>query len=120
MLWGNPRNRSTPKPLNPMKNRYLWVFVLCIAPGLLFGLTADELTKKTGIEGGLCSFPQATQEDMKLALELAKRPTFVVHVMAKKEEEVASICAAGSAMARSYASVSNFNRNIPCSITAGT
>ena len=60
-----------------------WIISLWAMPVLLWGTTADELVKKTGITGGLCAFPQATQEDVKLALELARRPTFVVHVMAK-------------------------------------
>jgi outer membrane protein assembly factor BamB len=54
-------------------------------------MTADELTSQTGIAGGLCAFPQATQQDAELALELAQRPTFIVCVMAKEEDQVARI-----------------------------
>jgi outer membrane protein assembly factor BamB len=58
---------------------------------LLWGMTPDELVQKTGIAGGLCSFPRTTQGDEKLALELAKRPTFVVHLLSQNAPAVARL-----------------------------
>jgi hypothetical protein len=52
-----------------------WIIVLWAMPGSLWAMTADELTSRTGIAGGLCVFPQAAPEDVALALELARRPT---------------------------------------------
>ena len=58
---------------------------------MLWGLTADEVTQKTGISGGLCSFPRAGAGDDKLALELAQRPSFVVHLMSQDDAAVTRI-----------------------------
>lgn len=83
---------TTERPMASSKYHRM-VFCLVIAlwamPAALFGMTADEIASKAGITGGLCSFPRATPEDVKLAIELAKRPTFVVHVMAEDDAQVA-------------------------------
>jgi len=65
--------------------------VLSVASGMLWGMTADELVQKTGIAGGLCSFPRVQPSDDKLALELAKRPAFVVHVMSQDVQAAARV-----------------------------
>ncbi|MBM4035976.1 MAG: hypothetical protein FJ291_29930 [Planctomycetes bacterium] len=60
------------------------VVIVCaaiVASRVLWGMSADELVARAGVAGGLCSFPRATQAEEALALELAKKPTFVVHVM---------------------------------------
>ena len=64
---------------------------LLLSSTVLWGMTADELVQKTGIAGGLCSFPRATPADETLALELAKRPSFVVHVIARDAQAAARI-----------------------------
>jgi outer membrane protein assembly factor BamB len=66
-------------------------------PGVVGGMTVDELTSKSGIAGGLCVFPRATPDDAKLALALAQRPTFIVHVMAKDADQAAKIRADAAA-----------------------
>jgi outer membrane protein assembly factor BamB len=60
-------------------------------------LTADQLIQKTGISGGLCAFPRATAADAPLALELARRPAFVVHLLAREAAVAARIRAAADA-----------------------
>ena len=62
--------------------------VLCAA-GSAFGLTPDELTQKTGVAGGLCAFPRLVPGDSGLAIELAKRPAFVVHAASTDEKVLA-------------------------------
>ena len=52
----------------------LLAWALLALSGTLWAMTADDLVQKTGIAGGLCSFPRAVQGDEKLALELAKTP----------------------------------------------
>ena len=57
---------------------------------LLFGACGDRRNAlgddcrrsgaEDGVAGGLCSFPRFEQGDEKLVFELAKRPTFVVHL----------------------------------------
>jgi hypothetical protein len=88
-----------------MKRTWIWVLVFLAAHGMLWGMTADELTQKTGIAGGLCAFPRATAEDVKLALELAQRPAFIVHVMVSDEKEAArirSLADAAGVMGRTF------------------
>jgi outer membrane protein assembly factor BamB len=57
----------------------------------LWGMTGDELAQKTGVAGGLCSFPRASQGDEKLAMELAKRPTSVVHLLSANAADAARV-----------------------------
>ena len=61
----------------------------------LWGMTPDDLIRKTGIAGGLCSFPHAGQADKDLALALAERPTFVVHAMAADARTASDLTVAG-------------------------
>jgi outer membrane protein assembly factor BamB len=60
-------------------------------------MDAEELLQNTGLVGGLCSFPRLGPGDEQLALELAKRPTFVVHVLSPSASRVAEIRAAAEA-----------------------
>ena len=55
------------------------------------GITADEVLRKTGIAGGLCAIPRASTNDVALALDLAGRPTFIVHAMSTDAQTVARI-----------------------------
>ena len=65
--------------------------VLFATNGMLWGLTADDLVRTTGIAGGLCSFPRVAPGDEKLAFELAKRPTFVVHMLSTDAQVAARL-----------------------------
>ena len=68
----------------------IWLVFACsllTAGGTLWGMTADDLVQKTGIAGGLCSFPRIGKEDVKLAIELAKRPTLVVHLLSQSPHD---------------------------------
>jgi outer membrane protein assembly factor BamB len=56
--------------------------------GMAWGMTADELGQRTGTAGGLCSFPRAGEGDERLSVELAKRPTFVVHLLSEDPQVV--------------------------------
>ena len=65
-----------------MKRMRIWVMgALVMLPALAPGMTADELIQQTGIAGGFYSFPRFRQADQPLALELARRTNFVVHLM---------------------------------------
>jgi len=68
--------------------------LIATAQGFLWGMTADDLTRRTGIAGGLCVFPQTTPEDTKLTLELAQRPSFIVHAQAADAGTVTRLRAA--------------------------
>lgn len=61
------------------------------------GMTADELVQRTGVAGGLCAFPRATPEDETLALDLAQRPSFFVHLMARDAASAERVRAAADA-----------------------
>jgi outer membrane protein assembly factor BamB len=54
-------------------------------------MTADDLVGKTGVAGGLVSFPRAVTSDEALAFDLAKRPAFVTHLMAQDVKVVESL-----------------------------
>ena len=72
----------------------LWLLLVCVllpTNERLWGMTADDLVQKTGIAGGLCSFPRFEQGDEKLVVELAKRPTFVVHLLSPSAHRVAQL-----------------------------
>ena len=58
--------------------------------GMLAGMTVDDVIKNTGLAGGLCSFPRAVNADEPLVFELAKRPTFIVHILAEDSKLVTS------------------------------
>jgi len=64
---------------------------MLVANGTVWAMSADDLVAKTGIAGGLCSFPRAGQGDETLAFELAKRPTFVVHLLSQDAQVVARV-----------------------------
>ena len=75
-----------------MKRTWMWFACLVFAQGgVLWGMTAEDVVQKTGIAGGLCSFPRVDQGDEKLALELAKRPAFVVHLLSPNSQAAARI-----------------------------
>lgn len=74
-----------------MKRYILGIFAVLTLRGLLWSMTADELIQKTGLAGGLCVFPRATRQDLPLALELAKKPTFVVFLLSKDDASAANI-----------------------------
>ncbi|MFH0938269.1 MAG: PQQ-binding-like beta-propeller repeat protein [Planctomycetota bacterium] len=59
------------------------IYVLLVAQATGWAMTADELTGRTGVAGGFCSFPHAVPGDELLAVELAKRPSFVVHFVSQ-------------------------------------
>jgi len=71
--------------------------VLSAIGGTLWGMTPEDVVQKTGIAGGLCSFPRIQQGDEKLAMELAKRPAFVVHLLSDNAESVTRIREAAEA-----------------------
>ena len=74
--------------------RRIWCWLACplfAVTGMAWGMTADELVQKTGITGGLCAFPRLAHEEEKLAIELAKRPTFVVHILSPSTPRIAQI-----------------------------
>ena len=66
----------------------LWI-LLAFMGATAWCMTADELVKQTGVAGGFCSFPRLGLGEESLALELARRPSFVVHVMSKDVQAVA-------------------------------
>ena len=75
----------------------MWLVFACswfATGGMLWGMTADDVVQKTGIAGGLCSFPRVGQADEKLAIELAKRPAMVVHLSSQSPQAVARLRAA--------------------------
>ena len=78
----------------------IWLVFACslfTAGGTLWGMTADDVVQKTGIAGGLCSFPRVGKEDVKLAMELAKRPSLVVHLLSQSPQTVTRLRAAAEA-----------------------
>jgi outer membrane protein assembly factor BamB len=75
-----------------MKRIGLLLFAALLATGgTLWGMTADDLAKKTGIAGGLCCFPRVAEGDVALAFELAKRPALVVYLSSSSAQDVARI-----------------------------
>ena len=44
-------------------------------------MTAENVVQKTGVAGGLCSFPRLVKADEPLAMERAGRASFVVHAL---------------------------------------
>ncbi len=75
-----------------MKRIGLLLFGALVATGgTVWGMTADDLAQKTGIAGGLCSFPRVVEGDEALAFELARRPTLVVHLSSSSAQNVARI-----------------------------
>jgi len=74
-----------------MKTCWTALIILAITTNVLYGMNADELTHHTRIAGGLCAFPMAAPEDAKLALELAQRPSFVVHAQSAEAGVVARL-----------------------------
>lgn len=80
-----------------MMNRLVLTATILMASGLVtaWSITPDELIRKTGIAGGLCSFPHAGQADKDLALALAARPTFVVHALSPDARTASELRAAG-------------------------
>ncbi|MCY2988649.1 MAG: PQQ-binding-like beta-propeller repeat protein [Planctomycetota bacterium] len=68
----------------------LFAGALLAVTGTVWGMTADELVQRTGIVGGLCSFPRLGPGEEKLAIELAQRPTFVVHALSPSALRVAA------------------------------
>ncbi|MBA4387776.1 MAG: hypothetical protein C0404_07335 [Verrucomicrobia bacterium] len=52
---------------------------------------ADAVIAKSGISGGLCAFPRAAAVDENLALELARRHAFVVHMMSQNDKLVSGL-----------------------------
>ena len=80
--------------------KQLWLplaWILLSMHGMLAGMTVDDVIKNTGLAGGLCSFPRAGTVDEPLALELAKRPAFIVHILAEDSKLVTSIRARAEA-----------------------
>ena len=57
----------------------------------LWALTADEVAQRTDVGGGLCSFPRFAPGDERLAIELAGKPTLIVHVLAQDAAATARI-----------------------------
>jgi hypothetical protein len=80
-----------------MKRMALLVATLLLAGGTVSAMTVEEVAKKTGLAGGLCCFPRIAQSDEPLALDLAKRPTFVVHVLSQDASAVARVRRAAEA-----------------------
>jgi outer membrane protein assembly factor BamB len=81
-----------------MKRTWVWLAgVLLACGGMASAMTADELAKTTGIAGGVCCFPRAGQADEKLAAELAKRPTMIVHLLTQDAQAVSRIADAAEA-----------------------
>jgi outer membrane protein assembly factor BamB len=70
---------------------------LVATSGTLWAMTAEEVFQKTGIAGGLCSFPRVGPADEGLALELAKRPALVVHLSSDSAQVVTRLRAAAEA-----------------------
>ena len=70
---------------------------LLLINGTVWAMTAEEVLAKTGLPGGpglaggLCCFPRASQADEPLVLELAKRPTFIVHALSPDASVVAHL-----------------------------
>jgi outer membrane protein assembly factor BamB len=58
---------------------------------------AEAIVTKTGVAGGLISFPQANAADESLMMELAKRPSMIVHATVKDQKLVAHLREAGEA-----------------------
>lgn len=89
--------------MNESRNRNLFSFLasLTVAAGMLSdsGLAAEpdvaEATAITRIAGGFAVFPRATADNEKLALDLAGRTSFVVHVTASDATAVSRIRDAG-------------------------
>jgi outer membrane protein assembly factor BamB len=75
----------------------LLVLVLVFTNGASGAMSAKDVVGKTGVAGGLCSFPRLAQADDPLALDLAKRPTFVIHAMARDAKGAARARAAAEA-----------------------
>ncbi|MHC4718520.1 MAG: outer membrane protein assembly factor BamB family protein, partial [Planctomycetota bacterium] len=65
------------------------VWALVLANAALGAMTAEEVVQKTGVAGGLCCFPRLSRTDEPLALELARRPAFVVHALGPDAAAVA-------------------------------
>jgi hypothetical protein len=63
----------------------------------LAGITADEIIQQTGLAGGLCCFPRVAPGDEALAMALARRPTWVVHLRSPSADAVARIRSAAEA-----------------------
>jgi outer membrane protein assembly factor BamB len=77
--------------MNAKKKLSLSLGTLVLTGGLLMGMTADEALRQTGIAGGLCAIPRASTNDIALILNLAGRPTFIVHAMSTDAQTVARI-----------------------------
>ena len=60
--------------------RILCLTLALLSVGALRAITADDVVKKTGIAGGFCAFPLAGEGDASLAVDLARRPSFVIHM----------------------------------------
>jgi outer membrane protein assembly factor BamB len=63
----------------------------------VWSMSAEDVVQKTGVSGGLCCFPRIAQSDEPLALDLAKRPTFVVYVLSQDASAVARVRKAAEA-----------------------
>ena len=79
-----------------MMTRFVLAASMMMASGLMpaGGMTPDELIGRTGIAGGLCSFPHAGQADKDLALALAARSTFVVHALSPDAQTASDLIVA--------------------------
>ena len=77
--------------MNARKKFSLLLGALLLTSSLLMGITTDEVLRKTGIAGGLCAIPRASMNDVALALDLAGRPTFIVHAMSTDAQTVARL-----------------------------
>ena len=78
----------------------MWLRLACAVlatSGTLWGMTAGDVVEKTGIAGGLCSFPRFVPADESLAIDLARRPTMVVHVLSSRPQVLARIREAAQA-----------------------
>jgi outer membrane protein assembly factor BamB len=82
-----------------MKRMWLCLACTLLATNeMLWGMTADDVVAKTGIAGGLCSFPRLAAGEENLAIELAKRPAMVVHVLSPNPRLLAQIRDAAQAV----------------------
>lgn len=78
------------------RNQISWIWPVIMWAALTAGTinaqnALDAAFTRTGIAGGLCSFPRATAGDEALASGIAGRSNFVVHVQAADEKLVARL-----------------------------
>src|SRR5512133_533188 len=74
-----------------MKRIALAGLAILLVNGHIWAVTGAEVSRKTGLAGGLCCFPRIAQLDEPLALELARRPSFIVYAASQDASAVAHV-----------------------------